>query len=177
MCRTSERGFTLLELTVCVAILALAGAATIGAVAAVARRATPGTTRDVALMVAENVLARARAAVAYVPAPGDPAASARGLGWGLQPGTTTFNAGARLRAAAICGGAATLDLVLPVAVTYDGGATLSVDVTYPRDPCAVRGGVIPSNDRQTLHVATLLAPPAFAPGERITRTIAPPARM
>ena len=171
MCKTSERGFTLLELTVCVAILALASAATIGGLAAVARGARPQAARDAALMVAENALARARAASAYLPANGTPAANGQSLAWALQTGTTTYDAGAKLLAPAACEANAPLLLTLPVSVTYDGAQTVQVTVTYPRDPCAA------GSDRATVGVSALLPPPVFAPGTRLTRTIAPPARM
>jgi prepilin-type N-terminal cleavage/methylation domain-containing protein len=171
MSRTSESGFTLLELTVCVAILALASAATLGGLAAVARGAAPQATRDAALMVAENALARARAATAYLPANGTAAANVQSLAWALQTGTTTYDAGAKLLAPSLCGASAPLVLTLPVSVTYDGAQTVQVTVTYPRDPCAAAGA------RASVTLSTTLPPPVFAPGTRLTRTIAPPARM
>lgn len=171
MSRTSERGFTLLELTVCVAILALASAAAVGSVAAVVRGARPQAARDAALMVAENALARARAASAYLPPSGTPAANVQSLTWALQAGTTTYGAGAKLLGPALCGTNAPLVLTLPVSVTYDGAQTVRVTVTYPRDPCAAAAG------SASISLSAILPPPVFAPGTRLTRTIAPPARM
>jgi prepilin-type N-terminal cleavage/methylation domain-containing protein len=178
--RTAERGFTLLELMMCVAVLALASAAAVGAFAAVARNATPGAARDVALMVAENALARARAAVAYSPpSPDDARALLADRSWALAPGQTRYAAGAELRANALCGTSAALRLRLPVVATYDAPSErFTVVVTYPRDPCRVSAeGVIPDDDAATVTLAQTLPPSAFAPGRLIRRDIAPPARM
>ncbi|MEA2718554.1 MAG: hypothetical protein QOJ39_418 [Candidatus Eremiobacteraeota bacterium] len=178
--RTAERGFTLLELLVCVAVLAVASAATLGAFAAVARNATPGTTRDAALMVAENALARARAAAAYAPSSAPSSAQlVADRSWALTPGDTRYTAGAQLRANALCGGSGALQMRLPVVATYDvASARFSVVVTYPRDPCRVApDGAIPDDDAATLTLGETLPPPVYAPGATIRRDIAPPARM
>jgi len=180
--RTDERGFTLLELLVCVAILALASAATLGAFAAVARNATPGAARDVALMVAENALARARAAAAYAPsAAADASALLADRSWALVPGDTRYVAGAELHASAMCGANASvpLRLRLPVAVTYDPASQrVTAVVTYPRDVCrTAAGGSIADGDAATLVLGETLPPPAYAPGATILRDIATPARM
>jgi type II secretion system protein I len=178
--RTAERGFTLLEVLVCVAILALASAATFGAFAAVARNATPGTARDLALMAGENALARARAAVAYASSPvQDASALLAGRAWALRPGETAYVAGAQLRAGASCGGSAPRVLRLPVTVTYDAAnERFTVVVTYPRDPCRVAGdGSIPAGDAATVTLAETLPPSVYPPGQTIHRDVAPPARM
>lgn len=178
--RTAERGFTLLELLVCVAILAIVSAGTFGAFAAVARNATPGTARDVALMVAENALARARAAVAYAAPPAPDASALLGdRSWALRPGETDYVAGAELRANALCGATAPLQLHLPVAATYDAAnERFTVVVTYPRDPCRVaRDGTIPADDAATLTLAGTLPPSVYPPGATIRRDVLPPARM
>ena len=178
--RTAERGFTLLEVLVCVAILALASAATFGAFAAVARNATPGTGRDVALMAGENALARARAAVAYASSPAqDASALLAGRSWALRPGETDYVVGAQLRAGALCGDAAPRTLRLPVAATYDAAnERFTVVVTYPRDPCRVASdGAIPPGDAATVTLAETLPPSVYPPGQSIHRDVAPPARM
>jgi prepilin-type N-terminal cleavage/methylation domain-containing protein len=174
-----ERGFTLLELAVCVAVIALASAAALGAFAAVARNAAPGAGRDIALMVAGNALARARAAAAYVPAGGDAVAAVADRSWALKPGDTRYAAGARLRANALCGASDGVRVRLPVVATYDtAGARFTVVVTYPRDPCRVTpDGAIPDDAAATLTLSETLPPPAYAPGTAIPRDIAPPARM
>jgi prepilin-type N-terminal cleavage/methylation domain-containing protein len=177
---TAERGFTLLEVLVCVGVLVLAGAAGVGAFAAVARQATPGTTRDLALMVGENALARARAAIAY-------ASSSHAAGttlltnrsWGLVPGNTDIVAGGQLRAAAMCGAATPLVVRLPIAATYDTTTQrFTVVVTYPRDPCSVGvDGSIPAADAATLTLGETLPPSVYPPGQVLTRQVATPARM
>ena len=178
--RTAERGFTLLEVLVCVAILAVVSAAACGAFAALARNATPGTVRDVALMAGENALARARAAVAYASSPSqDASALLAGRTWALQPGDTAYVAGAQLRAGALCGAAEPRTLRLPVTATYDAAnERFTVVVTYPRDPCRVASdGTIPPGDAATVTLAETLPPSAYPPGQTIHRDVAPPARM
>jgi prepilin-type N-terminal cleavage/methylation domain-containing protein len=178
--RTAERGFTLLELTVCVGILALASAAALGAFAALARNAAPGATRDAALMVGENVLTRARAAVAYASsAVQDGPALQADRSWALVPGSSSFVAGAQLRASAPCGANAARALQLPVTTTYDAvNERFSVVVTYPRDPCRVApDGTIPGDDAATVTLVETLPPSAYPPGQTIHRDIAVPARM
>ncbi|GAC1622342.1 MAG: hypothetical protein NVS4B13_12300 [Candidatus Elarobacter sp.] len=177
--RTAERGFTLLELTVCVAVLALASASALGAFAAVARNATPGATRDAALTIAENALTRARAAVAYASSPSrDGTALLADRSWALARGETRYVVGAELRGGAPCG-AATLRLRLPVTVTYDApGERFTVVVTYPRDPCRVASdGTIPAGDAATVTLAETLPPSVYPPGQTIYRDVSPPARM
>lgn len=178
--RTAERGFTLLEVLVCVAILAIVSAATAGAFAAVARNATPGTSRDVALMVGENALARARAAVAYASSPAqDASALLAARTWALRPGETDYVSGAQLRASAMCGAAGTRTLRLPVAATYDAAnERFTVVVTYPRDPCGVASdGTIAAGNAATVTLAETLPPSVYPPGQTIHRDVAPPARM
>lgn len=178
--RTAERGFTLLEVLVCVAVLALVSAATFGAFAAVARNATPGTVRDVALMAGENALARARAAAAYASSPSqDASALLAARAWALRPGETGYVAGAQLRAGATCGQTSPRTLRLPVTATYDAAnERFTVVVTYPRDPCRVASdGTIPADDAATVTLAETLPPSVYPPGQTIHRDVAPPARM
>ena len=165
-----EAGFTLIELVLCVAILALAGAATIGAVAAVARNAMPNVTRDAALMVAENALVRARAAGAYVPigsgtAPSDPAAAHL-----INAGTQQYVAGAVLRATDLCNpGGKVRTLQLAVLTGYAGNV-FTVTVRYPRNPCA-------STADASLTQSETLAPPLYLPDHILPLPVAVPARM
>jgi prepilin-type N-terminal cleavage/methylation domain-containing protein len=178
--RTAERGFSLLELLVCVALLTIAGAATVGAFAALARNATHGIARDAALATGENALARARAAVAYASSPAQDGTALLGdRSWALVPGQTTYVAGAELRASAMCGAAVPLQLKLPVAAAYDAAnERFTVVVTYPRDPCRVASdGTIPPDDAATLTLAETLPPSAYPPGQVLRRDVAPPARM
>jgi len=177
--RTGERGFTLLELLVCMAIVAAASAATLGAFAALARNATPDTVRDVALMTAENALARARAAVAYASSSSQDGTALIGdRGWALVPGEMRYVAGARLRPGS-CGNSAPAALQLPVVTTYDSRSErFTVTVTYPRDPCRVASdGTIPADVAATVRLAQTLPPSAYPPGQMVHRDISPPARM
>ncbi len=173
--RTAERGFTLIELVVCTGILALAAAATAGAFAALARAASPPVARDAALSVAENVLARARAAVAYLPS----GAASSQRTWALNAGKSTFLAGARLVAAMPCGSPTPRTVQLPASTTYDASTEqFTVVVTYPRDPCAVGDdGTIPANDASTVTLEETLPPSVYAPGTAVYRDVATPARM
>ena len=178
--RTAERGFTLLELLLCVGMLALASAAALGALAAVARNAAPGGVRDAALMAAENALARARAAVAYASSPAqDGTALLADRSWALVSGSSTYVAGAQLRAGMGCAADPPRVLRLPVATAYDApNERFTVVVTYPRDPCRVAAdGTIPADDAATVSLAETLPPSVFPPGQVVHRDIAPPARM
>jgi prepilin-type N-terminal cleavage/methylation domain-containing protein len=178
--RTGERGFTLLELLVCTGLLTIAAATTFGAFAALARNATPGTSRDAALMVAENVLARARAATAYASSPVlDGPALLTDRSWALHPGATLFTAGAQLRANAACNATEPKQLRLPVTASFDNSSQrFSVVVTYPRDVCRVApDGTIPPDDAATLTLAETLPPPVYPPGQVIHHDVLPPARM
>jgi prepilin-type N-terminal cleavage/methylation domain-containing protein len=178
--RTAERGFSLLEVVVCAALFALASAATAGVVAAVARSAAAPAARDAALMVAENALVRARAAVAYASSPDqDGSLLLAGRAWGLVDGTTTFTAGAEIRAPAPCGGNVPLRLALPVTTTFDSSSQrFSVTVTYPRDPCAVAaGGAIDPDNAADVTIAETLPPSVYPPGQELLRNVMTPARM
>jgi prepilin-type N-terminal cleavage/methylation domain-containing protein len=170
---SAERGFTLLELLVCVFLLAIVGAATAGAFAAVARNAASGQTRAVALMVAENALARARAVTAYAQS-GDPSAvgaMTTDRSWALVPGTQMFSAGAELRAPAQCGTNTSLRLTLPVTTAYDPAQqAFSVTVGYPSAPCSAQA------DR-SLTLRTVLPPSVYAPGQGVALPVNVPARM
>ena len=170
---TAERGFTLLELLVCGFILAIGGAATAGAFAAVARNAASGQTRAVALMVAENALARARAVTAYAQSadPSAVGAMASDRSWALVSGAQTFSAGAELRAPAQCGTGTPLRLTLPVTTAYDAAQqTFSVTVRYPSAPCSTQA------DR-SLTLRAVLPPSVYAPGQGVAVPVHVPARM
>jgi prepilin-type N-terminal cleavage/methylation domain-containing protein len=170
---TAERGFTLLELLLCVGLLAAASAATAGALAAVARNAGPAVTRDAALMVAENALVRARAAVAYASSPSqDGPVLLTDRSWALVPGAARYVAGAQLDATGACGAGAPLVVRLPVTTTYDPASErFTISVTYPRNPCRSDAETL------TLDLTETLPPSAYPPGQTIHRDVSTPARM
>jgi prepilin-type N-terminal cleavage/methylation domain-containing protein len=164
-----EAGFTLIELVLCMAILALVGAATVGAFAAIARNAMPAVTRDAALMVAQNALVRARAAAAYAPVtmpgtPSDPVTANL-----LNAGTQQYIAGAQLLANDLCGTGTPRTLQLPVTTNYAANV-FTVTVRYPRNPCS-------STNDATLSESETLPPPLSLPEHGVARTVAVPARM
>jgi prepilin-type N-terminal cleavage/methylation domain-containing protein len=176
----TERGFTLIELLLCVGILAMASAAALGAFAALAHNATPGTMRDAALNAGENALVRARAAVAYASsATQDGTALLGDRSWALVPGQSDYVAGAQVRSAAPCGDAAPHVVRLPVAVTYDApNERLTVVVTYPRNPCALAAdGSIPDGNAATVTLAETLPPSVYPPGQVVHHDVATPSRM
>jgi prepilin-type N-terminal cleavage/methylation domain-containing protein len=172
---TAERGFSLLEVIVCVALFALASAATAGVVAAIARNASPGVTRDAAAMVAENVMARARAATAYASSStADGTTLIADRTWGLIGTTQRFDAGAQIVAPAVCGGPSPATLSLTVTTNFDPGTQrFTVSVLYPRDPCAA----LADANAATLELETTLPPPVYPPGQTLTRDVFTPARM
>ena len=139
----SERGFTLVELVVCVALLVAAGAGALAVLPVLVRTAQGGIVRDAALDAGRNVLERTRAAAAYYPAAlvGDSASRAGATAdhrWALGVNASYVSAARILRP--LCGAAAAgVDVPLAVASTYDAATDrLTVTVTYPRDPCAPR---------------------------------------
>ena len=169
-CRT-DAGFTLLEVVCCVAVLAIGIAGTLGAVAAVVRNAENGATRDVALMVAENALARARAAALYVPAAQpSPDAAVANASWALRS-SASYTAGATVLGPALCG-SGTATFALAVSTTYGAASNaFTVTVTYPQNPCS------PSGPATSVTLTQTLPTPHYAPGTQLVRTIAPPANM
>ena len=169
---TSERGFTLLEVVCCVAIVAIAAAATLGAVAGITRNAENGATRDVAMMVAENAMARARAATAYVPqAQPSPEAASQTATWALGA-SASYSAGGLVLGPMLCG-TGSANVQLPVSTAYDSTHnTFTVTVTYPRNPC------VPTGPTSTVTLAQTLPYASYVPGKTtLVRTIPPPANM
>jgi Tfp pilus assembly protein PilV len=173
--RANEAGFGLLEVIVCVALLLAGCVMTLALLPAVARASQTGLMRGAATDVARNAIERVRAAVAYYPpaAVSDPAtrsAVTANHAWALQP-AARFVAAARIRRA-LCGTtAASTDVPLPVAMTYDAAADLlTVAVTYPPNPC------VPATTA-TLTLSAQLAPAGYAPQTQLPALIADPAQQ
>jgi Tfp pilus assembly protein PilV len=175
--RTAERGFTVLEVVVCLGLFAMACAACAGALAATVRNAMPGVTRDLALMIADNALVRARAAVAY-------AASADGVDvtpqladrrWALRAGSSASSAGGTIVGPAACAGGGSQLVRFAVTTTFDNATQrIAVSVTYPRDACDPAPAPA---DLRTVTLSQTLPPSVYAPGQTLVRDIATPARM
>lgn len=174
-----ERGFTLIEVIVCTAMLVVVIGGTLGMFAAVANRAQPDRTRDLALMVAQNTLLRARAAASYAPAvlPNPNVATLStyvdSRAWVLPIGTQAFTESAPLvSATSLCGAATTKPIALDVRTDYEESGTpparqFTVTVAYPVNPC--------TNDaKKTVTVTEEMPTLAFVPGTRVTQSIAPP---
>jgi prepilin-type N-terminal cleavage/methylation domain-containing protein len=169
-----ERGFTLLELVVCVGVFAAIALGALALLPALARNAQAGLVRDAALETARNALERARAAAAYYPPAlvGDAAARAVATAdhrWALAA-QAGFRSAARLRAAPCGATASDPDVPLAVATSYDAPSDrLTVTVTYPHDPCANDGRT------ETVTLSSVLAPAQYAPQTQLTTPIGDPA--
>ena len=174
---TAERGFTVLEVVVCVGLFAIASAATAGALAATLRNASAGATRDVALMIADNALVRARAAIAYAASPDgvDVTPLLADRSWGLHAGSSASTAGGAIVAPAPCAGGAAHLVRFAVTTTFDNATQrIAVRVTYPRDPC--EAAPAPA-DLQSVTLSQTLPPSVYAPGQTLVRDVLTPARM
>jgi Tfp pilus assembly protein PilV len=171
--RSTEAGFGLLEVIVCVALLTAGCVLTLALLPAVVRASQIGLVRGAATDVARNAIERVRAAGAYYPpaAMSDPstrAAVTTNHAWALQP-AAGYVAAARIEHA-LCGATGTTtDVALPVAIAYDAlHDTLSVTVTYPPDPCVLAA-------MRSITLTAQLAPAAYAPQTQVPATIADPA--
>lgn len=174
-----EDGFSLMEVMFAVGLLTFVIAGSVGAFAMLAKRATPEGTRDLAMIVAQNTLVRARAAAAYAPNP-LPASDVAGLAayvhsrtWALAVGRRRAVVPVKLVAAsAICGQRAALELPLTVDTDYEEpgtppAPTFSVTVTYPVNAC--EPGIT-----RTVSLSEELPPVAFVPGTRVTHDLVNP---
>lgn len=159
-------------MVVCAGIIAIVGTATLGVIAALAKSAEPGLTRDLALMTAQNVLERARAAAAYLPPqvytntqnPND--LRTRTKGWVLNA-AAQFTAHGRMPGTT-CDGRPNrpADVALAVTTAYDGNTNVfSVTVTYPRNPCIAQ-------QTASVVVQEALPPSVLLPGTRVYEPLA-----
>jgi prepilin-type N-terminal cleavage/methylation domain-containing protein len=172
--KTSERGFSLIELVIVVALVVIVTTATIGLIASVSKRSDPGINRDLATMAAQNALERARSAAAYFPKAATPqesstvatiAASPSNVQFILQP-TSSFVVNNPLPPST-CGinGGAVASLPLTVTTSLAGN-TFDVKVTYPTVACDVNSATA------TVEMSEILPPPSYIPGTRIYEALA-----
>jgi type II secretory pathway pseudopilin PulG len=171
--RTSEAGFGLLEVVVCVALLIVGSVLALALLPPLARASQAQLLRSAATGLARNAIERARAAAAYYPATGvaDPALRATTTAdhaWVLVP-AATYTAAIRVHRG-LCGApAATSDVAMTVSQTYDAASdTLTVAVAYPPNPCD-------ATTQSTVSLATQLAPASYAPQTQLPAAIADPA--
>jgi Tfp pilus assembly protein PilV len=171
--RAAEAGYSLLEVVMCVGLLIVGSVLALALLPAVARASQSQLMRGAATDVARNAIERTRAAAAYYPAGAvaDPlarAATTAGHSWALAPGVT-YTAAAHVHRA-LCGRpAATSDVALTVAMTYDAPSdTLTVAVSYPPNPCD-------TTVQSLVSLSAQLAPASYAPQTQLPTAIADPA--
>jgi type II secretory pathway pseudopilin PulG len=171
--RAGERGYSLLELLICVGLLVAGCVLALALLPGLVRRSQAELMRDAATQVARNAIERVRAAAAYYPAGAvsDPAARAvttADHAWALLP-AASYLAAARVHGA-LCGSASpSTDVPMNVALRYDAPSdTLTVAVSYPPDPCA-------ASVQATVSLAAQLAPASYAPQTVLQSAIADPA--
>jgi type II secretory pathway pseudopilin PulG len=173
--RAGERGYSLLELTVCVALLVAGCVVALALLPALARRSQAEVMRGAATEVARNAIERVRAAAAYYPAGGvsDPATRAvttADHAWALLP-AASYLAAARVRGALCGSGSPATDVPMNVALQYDAPSdTLTVAVAYPPDPCT-------PSAQATVTLAAQLAPASYAPQTVLQSALADPAQQ
>ncbi|GAC1584654.1 MAG: hypothetical protein NVS3B28_06160 [Candidatus Velthaea sp.] len=157
----AERGFTLIELVVTIAIVALVSLASIGIIAALAKNGESNINRDLALMVAQNTLERARVAAAYLPLVSDPAqdaaakarAAAGDTSYILTP-ASAFTATAKLPASSCA------TIALAVTTSLSGANVFRVRVRYPVNACT-------AGATATVDLTEALPAPVPIPGSRV----------
>ncbi|GAC1412312.1 MAG: hypothetical protein NVSMB64_22540 [Candidatus Velthaea sp.] len=164
----AERGFTLIELVVTIAIVALASLATLGLIAAIVKNGAPNLNRDLALMIAQNTLERARVAAAYLPLVSDPSQDAAAKTRAASGDTSyiltaasSFSAAAKLPdSTCAASGAGVARLALEVTTSLSGANVFSVSVRYPVNACSP--GATASVD-----LTEVLPAPIPIPGTRV----------
>lgn len=166
----AQAGFALLEVVACVALLAIGIAVAIGAVAAVAKGNATEARRDVALMTARNVLARARAATAYYPDARFTRLSDRST-WALRA-ASTFTTSAALPQP----GSRQATVPLSVRTTFSNGigtdysGVFTVNVRYPSSGD-------PNAPLQNVSLSERVAPSGFSQRTQISQPADEPRRL
>jgi prepilin-type N-terminal cleavage/methylation domain-containing protein len=161
-----DAGFTLVEVVVCVALLAAACVASVSVLPTLVRASQSGVMRDAATNLARTALERVRAATSYYPASGYSADHS----YALAP-SASYVAAVRVHRG-WCDSAQTSAVVaMTVSLAYDAASdTVTATVAYPRTACQTT--VL---DRVAL--SAQLAPSALAPGTPVTAAIGDPARQ
>ena len=112
--KAGERGFSLVELSVAVAVLALGAGIALAAFAASARTLRVNEPRDAALQLGANLIVDARAVSAYDAAAPAALSAPAPASWPEQSATVTFAAGAGLVAVTVAQGGARVRLSAPL---------------------------------------------------------------
>jgi len=155
-----------------VAIVTIAVTATIGLLAALSKGSASGFNRGLAMMTAQNTLARARTAAAYFPLARSQAQSdAVAADAATQSKAYILNASSSFAAterfpASTCGvsGGAASTITRNVATTLVQNV-FDVKVTYPHSACAQTG-------TETVEMSEVLPPASFIPGTRVYQPLA-----
>jgi prepilin-type N-terminal cleavage/methylation domain-containing protein len=159
-----EAGFTLIEVIVCVALVASACVAALAVLPTLVRATQRDLVRDAASGVAQLELERIRAATAYYPASGVTPNHAYALNPSASYATT-----AHVHRTMCGGNAATTDVPLAVSDTYVAATdTVTITVSYPPDPCR------PQTLAQ-LSISARVPPSLTIPGSTVTVPIGDPA--
>lgn len=141
--RSREAGFSLIEVVLCVGLLAAGAVAALGVLPSLVRASQQELVRSAAAQTARNAIERVRAAVAYYPANagiGD-VTSTSGHAWAFDPrGSATYVSAAHVHRS-LCGSATSgSDVPMPVTIAFDAPSdTVRVTVSYPADPCGAGG--------------------------------------
>ena len=165
-----EAGFSLIEVLACVALLAIGISVAIGAVAAVARGNATATRRDVALMTARNVIARARAVAAFYPDASTTYLSDRTT-WALRASSSYSTTAAIPQP-----GAPQATLPLDISTTFSNGTgtdysgTFRVNVSYPISADS-------NAAKQSVTLSERLAPSGFSQATTIVLPADEPRRL
>jgi prepilin-type N-terminal cleavage/methylation domain-containing protein len=161
-----DAGFTLVEVVVCVALLAAACVASVSVLPTLVRASQSGVMRDAATNLARTAIERVRAATAYYPASGYAADHSYALA-----ASASYVAAVRVHRGWCDPARTSADVQMTVSLAYDAPSdTVTATVAYPRIACqtAVLDQIV---------MRAQLAPSALAPGTPVSAAIADPAQQ